>query len=84
MDAAMPPSELCFVGFALRGAADQLARSDDALKQPRLVSGHGCPLSILSSDSANWASFRRKYFKMPCLLIFRKRKFVKFCKQIVT
>ncbi len=42
----------CIVGFALRGAADQLARSDDALKQPWPVPGHGCPLSELCLSSA--------------------------------
>jgi hypothetical protein len=42
-----PTQSLCFVGFALKGAADQLARSDDALKQLWPVTGHSCPLSEL-------------------------------------
>ena len=41
------PASLCFVGFALKGAADQLARSDDALKQLWPATGHSCPLSEL-------------------------------------
>src|SRR6185312_12108548 len=36
------------VGFALRGVADQLTRSDDARKQLWPEIGHCCPLSKLS------------------------------------
>jgi hypothetical protein len=83
MAAAMPPSELCFVGFALQGAADQLTRSDDALKQLWPVIGHSCPLSELWLCSAKSGVLSEKIFEDAMTADFSQEKICEILQEIV-
>jgi hypothetical protein len=83
MAVAIQPSELCFVGFALQGAADQLARSDDALKQLWPVTGHSCPLSELWLYSAKSGVLSKKIFEDVMSADFSQEKICEILQEIV-
>jgi hypothetical protein len=60
---APPSAAIVLVGFALSGAADQLARSTTPGKQQRPHMACSRTLGDLVVSFANWASFLRKIFQ---------------------